>query len=193
MQPAPNLVLIGFMASGKSTVGKRSARRLGLPFCDSDALVEQAAGRTVAEIFRHEGEAAFRERETAAIEALSARGPLVLSTGGGAPMNPRNAAILRDTGVVVLLWAEPEAILARVGDPASRPLLASAHDPAARVRELLAVRAPVYRSVAHAVVDTTELTLPAVVDRVLAAYRAGAELFRERRELCADAAPQASS
>jgi shikimate kinase len=175
MPVSPNLVLIGFMATGKSTVGRRCAAALGFRFRDSDTLVERRAGKPVAAIFAEQGEAAFRAMEAQAIYDLSRGHRVVLATGGGAPMNPVNVANLRRNGVIVFLHAAPEAILQRAGSRQSRPLLADAENPTARIESLLAQREPVYRSVADAVVDTTGLTQEEVVERVLAAYRTHAD------------------
>src|SRR5262245_34007103 len=98
-----NLVLIGFMGSGKSTIGRQCARILGFRFRDSDTLVERRAGKPISQVFADDGEAAFREMECAAIKTLAATSSVVLSTGGGAVLNGANVAALRRTGIVVLL------------------------------------------------------------------------------------------
>lgn len=170
--PAPNLVLVGFMATGKSTIGRRCARELGYPFRDSDSVIERRAGKSIPAIFAEDGEPAFRRLEAAAIRELARAGATVIATGGGAPMNSGNVAYLRRTGFVVLLWSDPEEILARCGTRANRPLLAGANDPRARIECLLAQREPAYRAAAHAVVDSTGLTREETAQRVLDAYRA---------------------
>lgn len=182
MKRDPNLVLIGFMAAGKSTVGRDCARVLGFRFRDSDRLVEQRAGKSIAEIFAAEGEAAFRSMEASAIMTLASANPLVVSTGGGAPMDAKNVARLRRTGFIVLLWAEPSIILSRIGNPATRPLLNSPDaGPESRVVELLAIREPAYRAAADKVIDTTLLSRPEAVELVVAAYSEGKNLPRFRR------------
>jgi shikimate kinase len=181
MMLEPNLVLIGFMATGKSTVGRDCARILGLRYRDSDRLVERRAGKSVAAVFAEDGEAAFRGMETSAIRTLAAANPIVLSTGGGAPMDPANVECLKRTGFVVLLWAEPDAILARVGNPSSRPLLSASENPETRIRDLLAQRESIYRAAADAIVDTTSFAREETVERVLAEYRGGKALGRFRR------------
>jgi shikimate kinase len=181
MSLEPNLVLIGFMATGKSTVGRECARILGLRYRDSDRLVERRAGKNVATIFAEDGELAFRAMEASAIRTLAAANPVVLSTGGGAPMDPMNVDRLRRTGFVVLLWAEPDVILARVGNPVSRPLLSGSDDPEARIRGLLAEREPIYRAGADVVIDTTFLRRAETVEKVAAAYQSGKQLERFRR------------
>jgi shikimate kinase len=175
--PPPNLILIGFMATGKSTIGRWCARALGFRFRDSDTLVERRAGKPVPVIFAEEGEAAFREMEAAAIRDLARGRRVVIATGGGAVMRSTNVAHLRRSGVVVLLRTSPEEILARSGNRVNRPLLASADDPRARVAELLAQREPYYQAAAHLVIDTTGLTREEAAERVLAAYRARAQTW----------------
>ena len=183
MNRDPNLVLIGFMAAGKSTVGRDCARILGLRFRDSDRLVEQRSGKSIPEIFSEGGEAVFRSMEASAIQTLASANPLVLSTGGGAPMDTKNVARLRRTGLIVLLWARPEVILSRISNPDTRPLLVSSDtEPAERVSELLAVREPAYRAAADVVIDTTSLSRPETVARVVAAYYEGKTLRRFRRK-----------
>lgn len=167
----PNLVLIGFMATGKTTVGRACARQLGLRFRDSDRLVEQRAGKPIPRIFTEDGEAAFRQMETEAIRTLCSSPPLVISTGGGTVMNGLNVARLRRNGFVVLLWAEPDELACRVGNPAKRPLLADCADPSQRIGELLAKREPAYRAAAHAVVESTGRTRDETVERVVQLYR----------------------
>jgi len=171
MIPRPNLILIGFMATGKSAIGRRCAAALRFAYCDTDRLVADRAGLTIPEIFASRGEEAFRELEAAVIRDLAARARLVVSTGGGAPLRAENARALREAGVVILLRTEPEEILRRAGDCATRPLLAGAKDPLERVRSLLAEREPAYMRIADAVVDTTDLPRHEAVRRVLAAYR----------------------
>ncbi len=159
------------MASGKTTVGRQCARALAYRFRDSDSLVERRARKPVSAIFAEEGEAVFRAMEAAAIRDLARGSRAVISTGGGAVMNPANVAYLRRTGVVVLLWTAPEEIVARVGDCQTRPLLANADNPCARVEQLLNQREPTYRAAAHTVIETTGRTRDEVVEQVLEAYR----------------------
>jgi len=154
-----HVVLTGFMATGKTEVGRRLARLLACPFMDIDGLVEVAAGRTVTEIFANEGEPRFRTLERAAVE---------IATGGGTLLDPENRRRLAAAGPIVCLTARPEAILRRVGDPESRPLLAKENGASARlarIQTLLAERAPAYAIATHAI-DTSELSLDDVVERV---------------------------
>jgi shikimate kinase len=160
----PGVVLVGFMGSGKSVVGRELARRLRADFVDTDERIERAAGKTVPQIFSGEGEPAFREREKAALrEALSVPGRVV-ATGGGAFLAGENRAALSAYGPVVYLEASAETLLARLGEGAGRPLL-QGDDPGAIVRDLLARRAPGYRMADHRVV-TDGLTVEEVADRI---------------------------
>jgi shikimate kinase / 3-dehydroquinate synthase len=170
----PQVILTGFMATGKSEVGRRLARRLGRPFVDLDKMVEAAAGKTVASIFAAEGEARFRQLERGAVEEACRVPDAVIATGGGTLLDPENRRRLASAGPIVCLSASPEEILRRIGDAASRPLLAEANggpttktDRLARIRGLLAERAPVYALATHAV-DTAGLDVDAVVRRVCA-------------------------
>lgn len=168
---ARNLVLIGFMGTGKSSVGRLCARRLGYRFRDSDVEIERRIGCSIAQFFADRGEAAFRQVECTVISELARRTGQVIATGGGAVLREENVRALRATGFVVLLTATPEVIWQRVGHSQKRPLLAGTPDPLQRIRELLAVREPCYSRAADLQVDTCGLTREAVVERVLAAYR----------------------
>ncbi len=172
MTAAPkNLVLIGFMGTGKSTLGRLCAAQLGYAFCDSDSEIEARTGCTVAELFAYEGEVQFRQRERDVIADLAATPGLVIATGGGAILDPQNAARLRATGLVVLLTASPEVILRRTGNGRSRPLLANAPDVRARIKELLAQRLPRYRAVAHCHVDTGIAPTRDIVPQIIMLYQ----------------------
>jgi shikimate kinase len=165
----PQVILTGFMATGKSEVGRRLARSLGRPFVDIDGLVEADAGRTVAEIFAAEGEPAFRARERDAVARACAVPDAVVATGGGTLLDPENRRRLAAAGPIVCLAASPEDILRRVRNPATRPLLANANGQGtlARVQQLLAERAPIYALATHTV-DTSGLDVEQVVRRVRA-------------------------
>lgn len=165
------VVLTGMMGTGKTSVGERLAARLGAPFVDTDALVERAAGRSVAAIFARDGEAAFRAAERRAIaEALATPGAVV-ATGGGAIVDAGNLAALRAAAPIVCLTAHPDVILrrARAAGP-SRPLL-QGDDPAGRIAALLAERAAAYGQ-ADLRIDTSQRPLDDVVAEVLGFLRA---------------------
>ena len=138
------IVLVGMMGSGKSSVGRRLAGRLGLPFVDADTEIETAAHMTIPEIFAQRGEAEFREGERRVIaRVLTTRAPLVLATGGGAFMNAETRERVKELGIAVWLKAEPDVLMRRVRKRSNRPLLQTA-DPEATLRRMLAEREPVY-------------------------------------------------
>ena len=138
-----NLYLVGMMGAGKSAVGRPLADALGYRFVDADTVLEGAAGRTIPEIFANDGEAEFRQLETAVLGQISGWHSLVVATGGGVVTRPENWGHMRQ-GVVVWLDAPPELLLARLrSDPTPRPLL-EADDPASRLQQLLAQRQPLY-------------------------------------------------
>jgi len=171
-----NLVLIGFMGTGKTTVGKLCARELDYAFCDSDAEIVQRAGKSIPEIFADEGEEAFRQYERETIADLAAQEGLVIATGGGAVLDSVNAEVLRETGTVVLLTAAPFVVLRRVGDARTRPLLASSdEDPKARIIALLRERRPLYERAAHFRVDTTHFSKNTIVEQIV-------ERFQQREQ-----------
>jgi shikimate kinase/3-dehydroquinate synthase len=162
------VVLSGFMATGKSTVGPPLAERLGIPFVDTDAEVERAAGKTIAAMWREEGEASFRAREAACIESLLTDGvPRVLAFGGGAVVDRRTRRLAIDRALVVTLTASPEEITMRSPDIAARPNLAVGGDPVARARELLAQRAEAYAE-CHLALSSEVHVTRAIVDAIAA-------------------------
>lgn len=160
-----NIVLVGFMGTGKSAVGLLLAKRLGREFVDLDAVVEARAGCTIAALFEAEGEEGFRKRERAAVCDVAAKAGLVVATGGGVVLNPDNLRDLAATGDVVCLTASPETILARVAGDTARPLLRGGN-PVERIRELLAKRASAYGSI-PVQVPTDGRTASAVAGDVL--------------------------
>jgi shikimate kinase len=138
-----SIVLVGMMGSGKSSIGKRLAQRLALPFIDADAEIETAAAMTIPEIFATRGEAEFRAGERRVIDRILANGPQVLATGGGAFMNAETRERVAQAGVSIWLKAEPDVLMRRVRKRGNRPLLQTA-DPDRTLRELLAAREPTY-------------------------------------------------
>ena len=139
-----NVALVGFMGTGKSTVGNVLASMLHLRFVDTDALIEQRAGKRITDIFASDGEARFREIESDVVRELAEKRGIVISTGGGVVMNPANMESLKKHALVVCLWASPEAILTRVGHQTHRPLL-QGEDRLEKIKSLLAMREPFYR------------------------------------------------
>jgi len=171
---ADRLLLVGMMGSGKSTVARLAAQRLGWAWTDVDDEVERARGATVAELFARGGEEDFRRQEADTLRAVLGRpGPMVVSVGGGAVLEAANRRALRESGTVVWLRATPETLVARVGDGAGRPLLAGG--PAAALRRIDEVRRPLYEEVAHHVVDVDGLEAAEVAGRVLQVVGADAD------------------
>ena len=168
---AEHLLLVGMMGAGKSTVARLVASRLGRLHVDTDEEVEREAGTSVSEIFSNGGEAAFRAEEERVLErVLAGAVPAVISVGGGAVLEARQRAALRQGGTVVWLRARPETLARRVGRHAGRPLLAAAAEaPAAALTRIESERRPLYEEVADVVIDVDDLGPDAVADRVLAA------------------------
>ncbi|KMM79637.1 shikimate kinase AroK [Pseudomonas deceptionensis] len=150
-----NLILVGPMGAGKSTIGRLLAKELHLPFKDSDKEIEVRTGANIPWIFDKEGEPGFRDRETAMIVELCHENGIVLATGGGAVMRPENRLALRNGGRVVYLHASIEQQVARTSRDRNRPLLRNAN-PEKILRDLLAIRDPLYREIADLVVETDE-------------------------------------
>lgn len=156
MRKSGNVILVGPMGVGKSTIGRHLAKLLKMDFVDCDHEIERRTGVTIAVIFEIEGEAGFRAREALALAELTDhRQGLILATGGGAVLRPANREILRSRGVVVYLHANIEILLRRTQRDRRRPLLQTA-DPRARMRELLEQRDPLYRDIADLVVETDQ-------------------------------------
>lgn len=162
---ARSVVLVGMMGSGKSSIGKRLANRLGIPFVDADTEIEKAAGMSIPDIFATRGEAVFRDGERRVIARLLAEGPWVLATGGGAFLNAETRARVTDKGVSVWLKAEPEVLMRRVRKRSNRPLLQTA-DPEATLRAMLAEREPVYAT-ADLTVESRDEPHEVVVEGIL--------------------------
>lgn len=161
-----NIVLTGFMGTGKTTVGKRLAKRLGWRFVDIDQLIEASAKMPIARIFEKRSEAVFRRLERRHISHAIHGNEQVIATGGGAFIDPDNRTRLKASGPVVCLTAKPGVIFARVGPKlATRPLLRGAHDPVTRIRALLHRRAKLYAQ-ADLTIDTSALSIDEVVERV---------------------------
>ncbi len=162
-----NIYLVGLMGAGKSTVGRLLARRLSKRFVDTDHEIEKRNGVTIPVIFEIEGEDGFRRREQEVLTDLTQEQGLVLSTGGGIVLRPENREALRNHGFVVYLNARPELLAERTKHDRSRPLL-NVEDPRTRLRQLHAGRDPLYREVAHAIVETGRGAPQQVVQAILA-------------------------
>lgn len=167
------IILIGYRGSGKTTVGRLIAERLGWDFADADEHIEAAAGRSIAAIFASEGEAEFREREAAVLGQLCRQPRLVAATGGGAILRPANRELLRAAGFVVWLRVSPEIAWARLqADPttaARRPNLTTTGG-IEEVRALIAARESLYRETADLIADTDSPSPEAVAATILSAW-----------------------
>lgn len=167
--PGENILLVGFMGAGKSSVGRLAARARGLQFVDLDREIERQAGCSIPDIFDRLGEEAFRQMETDALGHIEPGRGLVVSCGGGIVGSPLNRALLRELGFVVWLTATEEEIFDRVSRTPGRPLLQTP-DPRATIGALLAAREPLYREVADLILDTTGRSFQSVVDALFDAY-----------------------
>ena len=164
------IALVGLMGVGKSSVGRRLANALDLPFRDTDAEVEAAAGRSISDIFAELGEAAFREGERRVIARLLEQPPMVLATGGGAFMNPDTRALIKSKAVSVWLKADLDVLARRVGRKDTRPLLAG-KDPLEVLKAQAEVRYPAYAE-ADVTVETGDTAHHITVDQVIRALSA---------------------
>jgi shikimate kinase len=164
--PPPRILLIGMMGAGKTTTGRLLSARLGWRYLDSDDEVERSTGRTVPEIWKADGEAAFRAEESRVLaEACSGEGRVVVSVAGGAVMDPENRALIRSSGLVVWLRAAVATLTARVGRGEGRPLLSGG--PAAALTRLSAEREPLYAELAGLVFDVDRMTPSQVVEHIV--------------------------
>ncbi|WP_254621597.1 shikimate kinase AroK [Stutzerimonas stutzeri] len=162
----PNIILVGPMGAGKSTIGRLLAKELRLPFRDSDREIEQRTGASIPLIFDVEGEQGFREREHVAIKELCQMSGVVLATGGGAVLRPENRQMLRAGGRVIYLCTSVEQQLDRTSRDRNRPLLQTAN-PREILTGLMAVRDPLYREVADLIIQTDERPPRLVVAQIL--------------------------
>ena len=167
-QPA-NLALIGFMGTGKTTVGRQVAELLHFDFLDTDELIQSSTGRTIADIFTRDGEPAFRALERRVVSELGTHKRTVVSTGGGLPTNLENLTTLKKHALVICLWASPDKIWERVNSQNHRPLLQHA-DPRQRIRDLLAEREPFYKQ-ADVLVNTDIRSIREVAQQIVHQYK----------------------
>jgi len=176
MQQTPpirnNIVLIGFMGCGKSTVGRELRRLLNYPLVDMDAIIEERAGKPITRIFEEDGESAFRDLESRLLEELAAAPATaqIIATGGGVVIREENRERLQRLGYVVWLSSLPEVILSRTRHSQERPLL-HADNPATRIASLLAQREPWYRQSAHLTIDTAGLSSREIAGGILESAR----------------------
>lgn len=168
----PLLFLIGYRGSGKTTVGQILATRIGWAFVDADTVLESRAGKTIREIFADEGEAGFRDRESAALMELRTRSQTVIATGGGVILREQNRTLLRDHGFVAWLSADATTLWSRIQTDATtaarRPALSSGG--LAEVEQMLAIREPLYRAIADVEIAVGGLSPEQAVDAILARW-----------------------
>lgn len=176
-KPKPNLYLVGFMGVGKSAIGRRVSRELGMRFIDSDQVIEQEQGKKIPEIFASAGEPYFRKLERQFIENGHPESGCVVSCGGGLVVQPGMKELLKSKGIVICLFASAETIIERTSRNQNRPLLNVA-DPAAKVRALLAEREPIYMD-SGACITTEGRTIPEVVHHMVRSYKSIARSFRK--------------
>jgi shikimate kinase len=162
-----SLVLVGLMGCGKSSIGKRLASRLALPFIDADEEIERVAQKSISEIFADHGETFFRDREAKVIARLLANGPQVLATGGGAFITPETRHKVREAGISIWLRAELPVLMRRVGKRDTRPLLKGG-DPEQVMKDLMATRYPIYGE-ADLTVESRDVPHDAIVSEIVAA------------------------
>ena len=160
-----NFILIGFMGSGKTEVGKRLAKRLGYTFMDTDLLIEEKTGKSISDIFSKDGELFFRDIETLILTELSGINEHVISTGGGIVTKKENILLLKKTGFIIWLKASPETILKRVGSETHRPLL-KVDNPLEKIKKLMSQREQSY-SEADLTIDTDGLEVEDIVNNII--------------------------
>ncbi len=160
-----NIILVGFMGTGKTAVGKELAKRLKMKFVDMDDIIEGREGMKISKVFAEKGEPYFRSIEKKVAKEISKQANLVIAAGGGAVIDEENVRVLKSSGTMICLTASPEVILERTKGYANRPLL-NVSDPKAKISELLAKRAAYYAR-ADRQVDTTALTVHDVVQKIL--------------------------
>ncbi len=160
-----NVVLVGFMGTGKTAVGKVLARRLGMKFVDMDDAIEVREGMKISDIFEKKGEPYFRSVEKAAVNDISSQSGLVVAAGGGAVIDEENIRNFKSGGVIFCLVATPDRIFERTKGHIHRPLL-NVSDPKEKISELLAKRAQYYARADYRI-DTTDLPVDGVVDKIM--------------------------
>jgi shikimate kinase len=163
-----SVVLVGMMGVGKSSIGRRLATRLGIPFVDADAEIEKAAGMSISDIFARDGEAYFRSGEARVIARLLDSGPQVLATGGGAFMNEATRAAIKTKGVSIWLSAEFDVLMRRIAKRKNERPMLQTDDPEETLRQLIAVRDPVY-ALADLTVQSREVPHDSIVAEIAAA------------------------
>jgi shikimate kinase len=161
-----NIILVGFMGTGKSVVGKFLAKKLNMDFVELDEIIEKREKMPIKDIFEKKGEPYFRLVEKEVVKEASLRENIVISAGGGAIINEENFKNLKSSGIIICLQARPETILKRTKDLRTRPLL-NVPDPKKKIEELLSKRAPYYKKADHCI-DTDNLTIEQTAEKIKA-------------------------
>ena len=161
-----NIILIGYMGSGKSTVGRKAAKAVEYNFLDTDALIEKEEGVTISKLFEEKGEQYFREKETETIRKLIAEPKgNIIATGGGLPMKEGNAELLKELGTVIYLKAETDTLMKRLSGDTARPLLKNG-DLREKIETMLAIRGPVYEATADLVLQTDNMSFYEIICQI---------------------------
>lgn len=161
-----NIILTGFMGTGKTAVGKILAKKMEKEFIDTDKIIEEREGNRIVWIFQVKGEKYFRKKEEEVIEEVSQRKDCIIATGGGAIVNERNYRNLKKNGIIICLTAKVEIILKRTVPAEDRPLLLDSKDVISTIKELIARRTPYY-SKADYTIDTSDLTPEQVAEKII--------------------------
>lgn len=165
----PNIILVGFMGTGKTSVGRRLAQHLGMTYVDTDDIIEHTTGRSITDIFNQHGESYFRELESDAVDKVSRLDEHVISTGGGVVLRTENLKFLKRNGVVFCLMATSEEIWARVKNDTHRPLL-KATNPVEKIRKMLKDREAYYAR-ADYMIQTDGVPIERVTDKIIEVFR----------------------
>lgn len=161
-----NIILIGYMGSGKSTVGRKAAKAVEYTFLDTDVLIEKEEGMTISKLFEEKGESYFREKETETIRRLLAEPKgKIIATGGGLPMKEGNAELLKELGTVIYLKAETDTLVKRLSGDTSRPLLKNG-ELREKIETMLAIRGPVYEATADVVLQTDNMSFYEIICKI---------------------------
>lgn len=164
------IILIGFMGSGKTTIGIRLSYRLRRTIKDTDKIIEAREGRTISEIFATEGEAYFREQETRLLQEFVEKGyRQILSVGGGTPVKEKNRQLLKKIGIVVYLRIQPQTVYERLKEDHTRPLL-QGEDPLGKITNLMEQRKEAYEAGADVIIDVDDLDMEVIIEQIIEAF-----------------------
>ena len=166
MQEIDNIILVGPMGAGKTTIGRQLAKKLSKEFYDSDHEIEKHTGADISLIFELEGEEGFRKRESQMLKEIVSNKNIVLSTGGGAVLNPENRKLLSDNGIIIYLKSTAEKLYRRIADDKRRPLIQT-DDRLNKIKKILEEREPLYQSLANEIIETQELSIKQITQKIL--------------------------